>query len=155
LDHFNSRKPIKACIINVRDMSVRKSAKKSDNRIVYIAVGAVAVIAAILFLSSGNSPTDGAEATTSTIPPSTAPETLSGNLRIESIEGDKLKIFNNENTVIKSSDISFFINNAAIRCSGTKDLEPQKVMECTLEARCQKSDILKITYSGKSIEYSC
>ncbi len=139
-------------------MRAKKSAKKSDNRIVYIAVGTVAVIAAILFLSSGNSATgDGVEATTSTIPPSRAvpPETLSGNLRIENIEGDKLKIFNGEAVVIKSSVISFFINGAAIRCSGTKDLEPQKVMECTLEARCQKGDVLKITYSGKSVEHTC
>ena len=138
-------------------MKAKKSARKSDNRIAFVAVGAVAVIAAVLFLSSNQVTGDVVEATTSTIPPSRAvpPETLSGNLRIENIEGDKLRIFNGEDVIIKSSVISFSINGAAIRCAGVKDLEPQKAMECTLEARCQKGDILTITYSGKGAERTC
>ncbi len=132
--------------------------KKKDNRTAYLAIGVLAIIVmAIIFSSSEKS---NFESFTSTTIKSDTGATQStgiaqGNLRIESIEGDRLKVFNGEDFVIKSSDISFFINNAAIRCAGIKDLEPKKLAECTLEARCQTGDVLKITYSGKGIEYNC
>lgn len=121
-------------------MKARTSAKK-NNKIVYLAIGAVVIVVAILFLSLGKNGAD------LFLPAET--------LKIENIDGSSLKIFNGEDVVIKSSDISFFINNAAIMCSGIKDLDPKKSAECTLEARCQKGDALKISYSGKNVEYNC
>lgn len=136
-----------------------KAKKSKDNRAAYLAIGILAIVViAIIFSSSEKGNADSFTPSTiksdiRTVQPTSM--TQSGNLRIENIEGDKLKVFNGENVVIKSSDISFFINNAAIRCAGIKDLEPKKSAECTLEARCQKGDALKISYSGKGIEYNC
>src|SRR3990167_10111354 len=74
---------------------------------------------------------------------------------ITSIQGDKVKLFNNEGVMIKSQDISFNLNGGGIICSGFRDFEPYKYMECTLEARCQAGDVLTITYPGRSISYNC
>lgn len=123
--------------------------KKDNRKFVYLAVIVLIIIISGFFLFfSGSSSVSGNLISSNVVASKTA-------LEIESVEGDKVKIFNGEDTAIKTSDISFFINGAGIICSGIRDIEPNKSAQCTLEARCQKGDVLKITYSGKSIEYNC
>lgn len=123
--------------------------KKDNRKFVYLAVVVLIVIISGIFLFfSGSSSISGNLISSNVVAPKTA-------LKIESVEGDRVKMFNEGNTIIKTSDISFFINGSGIICSGIKELEPKKSAECTLESRCQKGDVLKITYSGKSVEYNC
>ena len=124
-----------------------KRKKKDNKRIAYFAFGAlfVIIVGAIVLSTIKNGSDIISENFLS----------ASRILKIESVEGDKVKIFNGENAAIKSSEISFYMNNAGIRCFDIRDLDPGKPVECTLESKCQKGDVLKITYPGKSIEYAC
>ena len=123
--------------------------KKNNRKFVYLAIVVLIIIISGFFLFfSGSSSISGNLISSNVVAPKPA-------LKIESVEGDRIKMFNEGNTIIKTSDISFFINDSGIICSGIRDMEPNKATECTLESRCQKGDVLKITYSGKSVEYNC
>jgi flagellin-like protein len=82
-------------------------------------------------------------------------EKLQKTLVIENIQGTSLTLRSTGTLTIASTEVSYYIDNAAVNCTGWSSLAPGEIVSCTLSSSCGSGSTLKVVAPGGFDQYTC
>ena len=108
-------------------------------------IGFAAIWFSRLAESSESSVNSGLNSTTSAI---------AKKLRIDNAAGTSLSVRNIGSQTVSPSEMSFYINGAAVTCNITS-VQPNAIGTCTLSSSCASGNTLKVSAPGGSDSVTC